>query len=38
MLKIIIMSEQDAWNMITTYVAKNKIKKALEAKLQKNWL
>jgi hypothetical protein len=36
MLKIIVMSEQDAWNEITTYLAENKIKKALEAELQKN--
>jgi len=31
---VVIMSEQDAWNRITTYLAENKIKKALEAKLQ----
>ena len=28
------MSNQDAWNRIMTYLAENKIKKALEAKLQ----
>jgi len=28
------MSEQDTWNRITAYLAENKIKKALEAKLQ----
>ena len=29
-----IMSEQDAWNKITAYVAENKMKKTLEAELQ----
>jgi len=28
------MSEQDTWNMITNYLAKNKIKKAVEVELQ----
>jgi len=30
------MSEQDAWNKITTYLAENKIKKVLEDELQQS--
>jgi len=28
------MSKQDAWNRITAYLAENKIKRSLKAKLQ----
>jgi len=31
---MMVMYEENAWNKITVYLVENKIKKALEAKLQ----